>query len=286
MGEGAYYDPQASHGSLKHNHRYRFLAAIQKRTPEVLTALRYRVWPQYDRLYWRVRPCKTLKTWRYTINPDLAISWMAEAEPKNWTPYANRSLKTLKRRLFLWSQNFQVHSEWMLMVALDTMLTWTIYESSPSRQINEAKIDRDLTQLFKLDLSTIEEDEKFDSRHYTWETGPKWCFPEGPDQQFIYPGWHGQAAEAYEREIRAKFDEHLSQYMRGVSATAATLPKIPRVRPEIFEMLALYLCRDMNRKQIASAGFNKDLTVIYRNIRKAAEMVDLPLKAPGRSSQK
>ena len=52
-------------------------------------------------------------------------------------------------------------------------------------------------------------------------------------------------------------------------------------------MLALYLCRGMNREQIAGLeGFSKDVTVIYRDIREAAQMINLPLRPRGRPQKK
>src|ERR1700680_731468 len=107
MGEGAYYHPRASEGSLAHNYRCLFLEAIENRTPEVLTNLRHRVWPQYDSMYWRIVPIMPPDRWLYTIHPQLVWDWIADKKPENWTTRANRVLTLLKRQLFMWSATHQ-----------------------------------------------------------------------------------------------------------------------------------------------------------------------------------
>jgi hypothetical protein len=169
------------------------------------------------------------------------------------------------------------------MQALDTMYFWSVSESGRLRR--EANSARRLARLMKtkpLDIQTCQE---LDGRQYTWGTGRMWYFPKDPDQQFNYPGWRGENVADYERSVRTEFDRHLTDYIREVEAKAAKLPKTPRLsKPERFEMLALYLCRNMNREQIAKAGFRKDTTVIFRDIQKAADLIDLRLRKPGRRS--
>jgi hypothetical protein len=111
IGEGAYYHPKASLGSLKHNYRYLFLSAIENRTPEVLKELRYRVWPAYDSMHWRIDPLIPQEEWLYQIHPNLARSWMLDIHPKDWTPRAKRVLTPIKKQLLAWSKQYQVYCD-------------------------------------------------------------------------------------------------------------------------------------------------------------------------------
>jgi hypothetical protein len=298
-----YYDPTTSQPSIDYNYRYLFLKAIERQTPEVLTRLRHRVWPQYDSLYWRVVPPISHTQWLFGIHPQLAWSWMSDKKPEGWTPRASRTLAALKRRLFEWSAKHQIHSDWMLMRALDTMFYWTHTESDPGRQGRERRFDREWKRRLKGQLEqewdrewkqyfgsdpetgpgSDPEPETEDATRYSWDAFPRWFFPGDADQHFVYAGWRGEDPLEYIQDVLAQLGKHLRGYLVTVGRRAASLPKTPVLRnPERFEMLALYLCRNMTREQIKKAGFHKDLSVIFRDIQKAANLIGLTLRKPGK----
>ncbi|HKW86995.1 MAG TPA: hypothetical protein VJM82_07990, partial [Nitrospiraceae bacterium] len=142
MGDGAYYHPKASVGSLDNNYRYLFLDAIEKRTPDVLKSLRHRIWPTYEAMHWRVVPRLSRDYWLYKLHPELVFHWTLGTKLEGWTPRSRRVLALLKRQLFSWSKKYQVHVDWMLMRALDTLYFWTTHESEPSRRLHNKKMAR------------------------------------------------------------------------------------------------------------------------------------------------
>jgi hypothetical protein len=107
-------------------------------------------------------------------------------------------------------------------------------------------------------------------------------------RQFAYPAWHGEDERDYERTVRGLFDQYLEELLREVRKQSAAMIRLkPLTKPERFEMLALYLCRDMSPEKIAEQpGFSKDPTGIYRDIRQAASMIGLSLKTRGRPAQR
>jgi hypothetical protein len=283
MGEGAYYDPKASQGSLDHNYRYLFLDAIERRTPEVLSALRSEVWPEYEKVYWGVSPSHTNDYWMYTLHPTLAWSWLSNTKPPGWTAKAFRALAPLKKSILRWAKNHGILADWMLMRALDSMLLWTIHESHPSRLKNVARLNRELNKLLGI-TEDRSDGRSAHTRPALWWVSRRWYFPKAVDRQFTYAAWAGEDETEYERRLLKEFQGHLAPYLGEVKDRAKTLPRIPVFRrPERFEMLALYLCRGMTREQIAAeTEFNKDPTVIYRDLNAAAKMIGLQLRKPGK----
>jgi hypothetical protein len=265
LGDGKYYNPVASRGSLKHNASVAFLQAVENKTPEVLNSLHHDVRPLYESVYWRVSPPQTEEDWLYSLHLGIVAEWFSGGPTADWTPRARAALHRLKKGLFAWASNYSILAEWTIRYALDTMMFWTAYQSFPDRRRGQ-----------------------WHGIRLTWGIGPRWYFEKRELRRFEYPIWQGEEEDAYRDRVQQQFELHLRRYMSEIRNRASALPKIPKIRkPEQFEMLALYLCRGMNREQIATLpGYSKDITVIYRDIREAAHMIELPLRPRGRPQKK
>ena len=222
MGEGAYYEPKASKGSLDHNYRYLFLIAIEKRTPEVLSGLRGEVWPKCEAFDWRVSPPQTSNYWMYTLHPAMAWSWLFNTKPPNWTSRDLRALAPMKNSLLLWANKHRILSDWVLMRALDSMLLWTIHESHPGRFEAVAKLDRQLNKLLKIDIS---KGRSTYAKPVPWGVSRHWYFPKAADRQFTYSAWAGEDVTEYQQRLLEEFRQHLAPYLRDVKAEATRLPR-------------------------------------------------------------
>ena len=109
-------------------------------------------------------------------------------------------------------------------------------------------------------------------------------FPAEP-RSFVYSKWDGHDEHEYEGYIRELFDAHLKEYMGEVEEMAgrATLVE-PLRKPERFDMLALYLCRNKTPSEIGALGIggaNKEKTGVFLDIQAAAKLVQIPLKKRG-----
>jgi hypothetical protein len=258
LGVGKYYNPIKSRASLEHNARVAFLRAVENKTPEVLNSLHRDVCHLYERVY-RVSPPQSEDDWLYSIHPGIVSDWFTGRPGTNWTPRSRPALNRLKKALFAWASNYNISAGWTIGYALDAMMFWVAYQSFPDRR-----------------------------RVRRWGIGPRWYFEKREFRRFEYPNWQGEKEDAYRDRVHQQFELHLQRYMSEIRNQASTLPTIPKIsKPERFEMLALYLCRGMNREQIAELReFSKDVTVIYRDLREAAQMIDLPLRPRGRPRKK
>lgn len=285
LGVGKYYNPVTSRASLKHNARVAFLQAVENKTPEVLNSLHHDVWHLYERVYWRVSPPQSEDDWLYCLHPGIVLDWFKGRPAANWTPRSRPRLNRLKKALFAWASNYNIFAEWTILYALDAMMFWAAYQSFPDHR----RVRRSLRRQLDKELGT---EDCPRSRSYgiqqTWGIGPRWYFEKRELRRFEYPNWQGEEEDDYRDRVHQQFELHLQSYLSEIRNQASTLPKIPKIsKPERFEMLALYLCRGMNREQIAELReFAKDVTVIYRDIREAAQMIDLPLRPRGRPRKK
>jgi hypothetical protein len=277
LGVGKYYNPVTSRASLKHNARVAFLQAVENKTPEVLNSLHHDVWHFYESIYWRVSAPESEEDWLYSIHPGIVSDWFTGRPAANWTPRSRPALNRLKKALFAWASNYNIFAGWTIMYALDAMMFWAAYQSFPDHR----RMGR-----------WLRTEDDLQSRSYgiqqTWGIGTRWYFEKRELRRFEYPNWQGEEEDDYRDRVDQQFKLHLQRYMSEIRKQASTLPKIPKIsKPERFEMLALYLCRGMNREQIAKRReFSKDVTVIYRDIREAAQMIDLPLRPRGRPRKK
>ncbi|HXI43538.1 MAG TPA: hypothetical protein VNH18_19910 [Bryobacteraceae bacterium] len=285
LGSGKYYDPEKSRASVKHNARVLFLQAVENRTPAVLNALRGDPWDLYEALYRRVTPPQSEHDWLYSIHPVIVSDWFAGRPSAGWTPRARAALTRLKKSLFAWGSNYNILAEWTLGYALDTMMFWTEYESVPDRRRYDRWLRKQLDKALPSDGGT--ESSCYGIR-YSWGIGAYWYFDKRERRHFEYQNWQGEDEGEYQQRIRVEFDQHLESYMSEIRNRASALPRTPDVtKPERFDMLALYLCGRMSRDRIAALpDFAKDTSVIYRDIREAADLIDLPLRPRGRPSKK
>ena len=281
LGTGKYYDPVTSPASLKHNARVLFLQAVEKRTPEVLKSLHHDVWPFYESLYRRVLPPPSEDDWLYSIHPGLVSDWFSGRDTADWTPPIQATLKRLKKALFTWASSYNILAGWTIGYGLDAMMFW----AAQGGRWRHRKLSKQLGE----DRATEDHQRsRSDGIQHTWGIGPRWYFAKRELRRFEYATWQGEEENDYRHRVHQQFELHLERYMSEIRNRASTLPKIPKIsKPEQFEMLALYLCRGMNLKQIAKLpGFSKDVTVIYRDIREAARAIVLPLRSRGRPLKK
>ena len=280
LGDSHYYDPKTSDQFIIHNARYHFLKAVETRTPEVLRSLRHDVWPAYEKTYWQMFPRQTSDTWKYSLHPELVASWIEKKEPTRWIDLGQSAPNDLRDRVLAWARDHHISKDWVLHQALNTMFTWTENESSPRRSLNVENARSRIARA--LGSSKPERDSSWDLKTYRWHVQRHWFFGRAEQKQFGYTAWMGERPSDFKRRTRVEFAAHLKAYMVEVEERSKALRRVPSLtKPEMFDMLALYLCRGMKRDEL-QALFRKDVTGIYRDLREAAELVDLSLKRPGR----
>ena len=85
--------------------------------------------------------------------------------------------------------------------------------------------------------------------------------------------------------MKALFDQHLAHYRQEIEQRTASLDVVEKIKNlRQFDMLALYLCRGKTPEEIGKLpGLGwKEKSVSYRDIKRAAELVVLPMKKHGR----
>ena len=282
-----------------HNYRCFFLKSIENCTPEVVDDLAYYIQPRYAKEFWadceQAGPTHTMFDNFVKYHQHYAHSWFLGSRDFWWDRYA-----TVREELLAWAQYYKPQAEWVLKMALDAMGEWTQHFTHfekfetvlPQAVIEERakRISPDLQSQYLEEMRAHAE--RVNNAVISWPARP--YTPANsiykPDSQsdlktFQYPKWDGYDESSYERSIRSLFESHLEECMREVRdlASRATPVEI-MTKPERFDMLALYLCRDKKLEEIAAmklGGVRKDKTGVSKDIGEAAELVKISLKTRG-----
>jgi hypothetical protein len=215
---------------------------------------------------------------RAVHHKEMADALFEQQAPElRWTGY-----ETVREGLSAWADQYKIRTVWIARFALDALLEWTLRGSPlPLQELPS----RDQLTEYLADLSSDDrakfllEQQRLAQQTVTFPIYPLGLqhYDPSPARVFEYPPWDGHDEQAYEKGVLRLFEGHLKRYVDEISTkTSDYVPVEPITKPERFDMLALYLCRDLSIGQIAPL-FNKDPTGIHRDLHSAAELIDIPI---------
>jgi hypothetical protein len=283
----------------QHNLRVHFVRCIERRTPEVVEDLAREILPHYRSAFESEASAYGSESELYLDKRAQHHAAMAQALIGATSP-ADRwdGYQAVREHLIAWADRYRLRAAWVVEWALHALLHWT----SRATQFSSFELMKELEAYAQSGPAERRERllhelrgalEAFPRTHVTWPI--EGLRPEDYSARsariFEYPAWEGDDIEKYAQVIKADFGKHLTEYLSEIRAQAQIFTELkPITKPERFEMLALYLCRNLTSDRIAAdpnfhEGPNggKDPSVILRGIREAARLIDLPLsRKPGR----
>jgi hypothetical protein len=277
----------------QHNLRVHFIRCIERLTPEVVEDLARDILPHYRSAFKSEATAYGSETELYLEKRAQHHAVMAEALIGPTSP-ADRwdGYEAVREHLIAWADRYRLGAAWVVEWALHALLHWTsratrFLHFELSTELEAYALSRPTEQRERLLHELRRAVEALPTTYVTWpieELRPE-DYSARSARVFEYPAWEGDDIQMYTQVIKAAFGNHLTEYLSEIRAQAQAFIQLkPITKPERFEMLALYICRNFTTDKIAEhLDIGKDPSGILRDIREAAKLIDLPLyRKPGR----
>ncbi len=266
---------------LQFNYQAYFLKRVECLVPAVTNSLVSGILPHY-RSAFRAESDR-LEQWeslafdkKVRHHPDMAEALFDKAPTHRWEGY-----EEVSELLKAWMDDHSLKASWVAREALNALLHWTRNEPAyefdapilangnpDCRRVTDLSYEWPIKPIFPQDLKLPPPEKRV------------FELPAYP-QSFDYSGWDHVDIDDHRKEIHRRFDLFRSGLDAEFENVLAKLNRIgpvkPFTRPERFDMLALYQCKNYPTSQI-SKEFGKESSTVLRDLRACSVLIALPLK--------